>query len=54
LADEFEDWAEPKNRLATVLYLRNELDEAVRLCERVRLSRRRRRRRRRSALKSLT
>jgi len=35
LADEFEDWAEPKNRLATVLYLRNELDEAVRLCERV-------------------
>lgn len=35
LSAEFPDWAEPKNRLATVLYLLARYDESVRLCEEV-------------------
>lgn len=35
LAEEHPDWAEPKNRLATLLYLSARYDESVDLCEQV-------------------
>ena len=35
LIDEFPEWAEPINRLATLRYLQGRFDESVALCERV-------------------
>lgn len=35
LAESYPDWAEPRNRLATVLFLMGRYDEAVTLCEEV-------------------
>ena len=35
LMDEFPDWAEPVNRLATLRYIEGEYEESVLLCKRV-------------------
>ncbi|MGB1356098.1 MAG: hypothetical protein ACPG7P_02310, partial [Candidatus Puniceispirillaceae bacterium] len=35
LMDEFPDWAEPTNRLATLRYMEGEFAESVQLCLRV-------------------